>query len=314
MIELSEIRKARSRIKPFIHRTPVLTCLSLNKMIKSELYFKCENFQKSGSFKIRGAANTVLQLKSQELEKGVVTASSGNHGAALSMVVSKLGITPIVVMPNNTSKVKVDNVRRNGGKVVWCKPNQVSREKILVDIIKQTNSILVHPYNDKRIIEGQGTVALEFLEQCPDLETIVSPVSGGGLLSGSICSVKNLNKTIKIYGAEPKEADDTFRSIKSGTIQVNQSTNTICDGLRAQIGTITFPIIKNNVEDILTIEEQDNIDSMKLIWETMKIIVEPSCAITLAAILKNKSIFQGKKIGLILSGGNVDLKNLPWNN
>ena len=314
MIELSEIRKARSRIKPFIHQTPVLTSLSLNKMIGSELYFKCENFQKSGSFKIRGAANTVLQLNNQELEKGVVTASSGNHGAALSMVVSKLGITPIVVMPNNTPKVKVDNVKRNGGKVVWCEPNQVSREKILDDIIKQTNSILVHPYNDKRIIEGQGTVTLEFLEQCPNLETIVSPVSGGGLLSGTICSVKNLNKTIKVYGAEPKEADDTFRSIKSGTIQVNQSTNTICDGLRAQIGTITFPIIKDNVEGILTIKEQDIIDSMKLIWETMKIIVEPSCAITLAAIVKNKRIFQGKKVGLIISGGNVDLKNLPWNN
>ena len=314
MIELSEIRKARSRIKPFIHRTPVLTSSSLNNVIDSELYFKCENFQKSGSFKIRGAANTVLQLNSQELEKGVVTASSGNHGAALSMVVSRLGISSIVVMPNNTPKVKVDNVIRNGGKVVWCEPNQVSREKILDDIIKQTNSILVHPYNDKRIIEGQGTVTLEFLEQCPDLEIIISPVSGGGLLSGTICSVKNLNKTIKIYGAEPKEADDTFRSIKSGTIQVNQSTNTICDGLRAQIGTITFPIIKDNVEGILTIEEQDVIDSMKLIWETMKIIVEPSCAITLAAILKNKRIFQGKKVGLIISGGNVDLKNLPWNN
>ena len=314
MIELSEIRKARSRIKPFIHRTPVLTSSSLNNVIDSELYFKCENFQKSGSFKIRGAANTVLQLNSQELEKGVVTASSGNHGAALSMVVSRLGITPIVVMPNNTPKVKVDNVKRNGGKVVWCEPNQVSREKILDDIIKQSNSILVHPYNDKRIIEGQGTVALEFLEQCPDLETIISPVSGGGLLSGTICSVKNLNKTIKIYGAEPKEADDTFRSIKSGTIQVNRSTNTICDGLRAQIGTITFPIIKDNVEGILIIEEQDVIDSMRLIWETMKIIVEPSCAITLAAILKNKRIFQGKKVGLIISGGNVDLKNLPWNN
>ncbi len=314
MIELSEIRKARSRIKPFIHQTPVLTSLSLNKMIDSELYFKCENFQKSGSFKIRGAANTVLQLNSQELEKGVVTASSGNHGAALSMVVSRLGITPIVVMPNNTPKVKVDNVKRNGGKVVWCEPNQVSREKILDDIIKQTNSILVHPYNDKRIIEGQGTVTLEFLEQCPNLETIVSPIGGGGLLSGTICSAKSLNKTIKIYGAEPKEADDTFRSIKSGTIQVNQSTNTICDGLRAQIGTIPFPIIKDNVEGILTIEEKDIIDSMKLIWETMKIIVEPSCAITLAAILKNKRLFLGKKVGLIISGGNVDLKSLPWNN
>ena len=314
MIELSEIHKARSRIKPFIHRTPVLTSSSLNNVIDSELYFKCENFQKSGSFKIRGAANTVLQLNSQELEKGVVTASSGNHGAALSMVVSRLGISSIVVMPNNTPKVKVDNVIRNGGKVVWCEPNQASREKILDDIIKQTNSILVHPYNDKRIIEGQGTVTLEFLEQCPDLETIISPVSGGGLLSGTICSVKNLNKTIKIYGAEPKEADDTFRSIKSGTIQVNRSTNTICDGLRAQIGTITFPIIKDNVEGILIIEEQDVIDSMRLIWETMKIIVEPSCAITLAAIIKNKKIFQGKKVGLIISGGNVDLKNLPWNN
>ena len=215
-------------------------------------------------------------------------------------------------MPKNTAKIKIDNVKRNGGEIIWCEPNQVSREKLLNNILKKTKSVLVHPYNDQRIIEGQGTVALEFLEQFPDLDVIISPVSGGGLLSGIICSVKKINEKIEVYGAEPKEADDAFRSLEIGTIQTNQFTNTICDGLRAQIGTLTFPIIKDKVSGIFTVGEEEIIDSMKLIWETMKIIVEPSCAITLAAVFNNKNMFKGMKVGLVISGGNVDLENLPW--
>jgi len=312
MLDLSQIQKARTRIDPYVHFTPVLTNSSLNKITDSELYFKCENFQKSGSFKFRGAINTVLQLTSQELDRGVVTASSGNHGAALSMAVSRLGINPKVVMPNNTPKVKIDNVKRNGGEIIWCEPDQASRDKVLNDILQQTGSILVHPFNDIRIIEGQGTSALELLEEYSDLDAIISPVSGGGLLSGTLCSAKGLNEKIMVYGAEPVEADDAYRSLANGNIQINKTTNTICDGLRAQIGTITFPIIKDKVEGILTITEEEIIHSMRLIWETMKIVVEPSCSITLAAVLKNKKLFKKKKIGLILSGGNVDLSNLPW--
>ena len=314
MVDLSGIRKANKRIEPYIHKTPVLTSSSLDEMTETKLYFKCENFQRSGSFKIRGATNAVLQLTSKQLEKGVVTASSGNHGAALSMAVSRLGITPKIVMPTNTAKIKIDNVKRNGGEIIWCEPNQVSREKVLNNILEKTKSVLIHPYNDQRIIEGQGTVALEFLDQLPDLDVIITPVSGGGLISGIICSVKNINEKIEIYGAEPKEADDAFRSLEIGTIQTNKFTNTICDGLRAQIGTLTFPIIKNKVSGILTVEEEEIIDSMKLIWETMKIIVEPSCAITLAAVFNNKNMFKGMKVGLVISGGNVDLENLPWEN
>jgi threonine dehydratase len=309
---LKEIREASTRIAPFIHNTPVLTNSSLNKLTDCELYFKCENFQRSGSFKIRGATNSVLQLSSQQLDRGIVTASSGNHGAALSMAASRMGVSPKVVMPKNTPLVKVNNVRRNGGKIIWCEPNQASRDNSIKDILKETNSVLVHPYNNMHIIVGQGTVTIELLEECKDLDIIVSPVSGGGLLSGTLCSAKKINEKIKVYGAEPIEADDAYRSILNGEIQTNDTTNTICDGLRAQIGTITFPIIKDSIDGILTIKEEEIIYSMRLIWETMKIIVEPSCAITLAAVIKNNHTFKGKKVGLILSGGNVDLDNLPW--
>ena len=241
-----------------------------------------------------------------------MTASSGNHGAALSMAVSRLGAKSKVVMPKNTPRVKVDNVKRNGGEIIWCESNQASRDKVLNNILQQTAYTLVHPYNDIRIIEGQGTVALELLEEYSDLDIIISPVSGGGLLSGILCAAKAINKKIKIYGAEPIEADDTYRSIRKGEIQINKTTNTICDGLRAQIGTITFPIIKEKVDGIITVEEKEIVDAMGMIWERLKIIIEPSCSITLAAVLKNKEIFQYKKVGLILSGGNVDINHLPW--
>jgi threonine dehydratase len=312
MPTFQDIKNAHKRIRPFIHRTPVLTNSSLNKLSGADLYFKCENFQKVGSFKIRGATNTVLQLTDEELALGIVTASSGNHGAALCMAVSNRGGKTIVVMPNNTPKIKVDNVERNGGEIVWCEPIQASREKVLQEIMDETGAVLVHPYNDERIIAGQGTAAKELLEDYPDLERIVSPVSGGGLLSGTLCSAKEMKPGILVYGAEPVEADDAYRSLQSGEIQANKTTNTICDGLRAQIGTITFPIIQEKVDGIITVTEDEIIHSMRLIWERMKIIVEPSSAITLSAILKRKELFKGKKVGLILSGGNVDLEDLPF--
>ena len=312
MVTLKDIEAAHERIRPLIHRTPVFTNSSLNKLSGAELYFKCDNFQKAGSFKIRGATNTVEQLTIEELSRGVATTSSGNHGAALSMAVTRRGGKTKVVMPNNTPKIKINNVERNGGEVVWCEPEQESRESVLKDLIEKTGAVVVHPYNDERIMAGQGTCAKELLEDHPELDVIVSPVSGGGLLSGTLLSSKALKTDIQVFGAEPAEADDAYRSLKLGKIVPNETINTICDGLRAQIGGLTFPVISDLVDDIITVTEEEIIDSMRMIWERLKMIVEPSSSITLGAVLKNKDKFNGKKVGLIISGGNVDLDHLPW--
>ena len=312
MVSLKDIESAHERIRPFIHRTPVLTNASLNKETDTNLYFKCENFQKAGSFKIRGATNVVEMLSDKDFNKGVATTSSGNHGAALSMAVSRRGGSTKVVMPHNTPKIKVNNVLRNGGEVVWCDPDQKYRESVLKDVVKENGSTVVHPYNDERIMAGQGTCVKELLEDVPNIDVIVSPVSGGGLLSGSLIAAKGMNSHIKVFGAEPKEADDAYRSLKKGTIVSNKTIDTICDGLRAQIGTKTFPVIKDLVDEIITIEENEVIDSLRMIWERLKIIVEPSCSIALALVLKKKHLFKGQNVGLIMSGGNVDLNKLPW--
>ena len=312
MVTLKDIEAAHERIRPLIHRTPVLTNNSLNELSGAELYFKCDNFQKAGSFKIRGATNTVEQLTIEELDRGVATTSSGNHGAALSMAVTRRGGKTKVVMPNNTPKIIVNNVERNGGEVVWCEPEQESRESVLKELIEETGAVVVHPYNDERIMAGQGTSAKELLEDHPELDIIVSPVSGGGLLSGTLLSSKALKADIQVFGAEPAEADDAYRSLKLGKIVPNETINTICDGLRAQIGGLTFPVISDLVDDIITVTEEEIIDSMRMIWERLKMIVEPSSSITLGAVLKNKDKFNGKKVGLIISGGNVDLDHLPW--
>ena len=312
MVTLKDIEAAHERIRPHIHRTPVFTNNSLNELSGAELYFKCDNFQKAGSFKIRGATNTVEQLTIEELSRGVATTSSGNHGAALSMAVTRRGGKTKVVMPNNTPEIKVNNVERNGGEVVWCEPEQESRESVLKELIEETGAVVVHPYNDERIMAGQGTCAKELLEDHPELDVIVSPVSGGGLLSGTLLSSKALKTDIQVFGAEPAEADDAYRSLKLGKIVPNETINTICDGLRAQIGGLTFPVISNLVDDIITVTEEEIIDSMRMIWERLKMIVEPSSSITLGAVLKNKDRFNGKKVGLINSGGNVDLDHLPW--
>jgi len=312
MVTLKDIEAAHERIRPHIHRTPVFTNNSLDELSGAELYFKCDNFQKAGSFKIRGATNTVEQLTIEELNRGVATTSSGNHGAALSMAVTRRGGKTKVVMPNNTPEIKVNNVKRNGGEVVWCEPEQESRESVLKELIEETGAVVVHPYNDERIMAGQGTCAKELLEDHPELDVIISPVSGGGLLSGTLLSSKALNTDIQVFGAEPAEADDAYRSLKLGKIVPNETINTICDGLRAQIGGLTFPVISNLVDDIITVTEEEIIDSMRMIWERLKMIVEPSSSITLGAVLKNKDKFNGKKVGLIISGGNVDLDHLPW--
>ena len=312
MLTLKDIASAHERICSYIHRTPVLTNNSLNELTGANLFFKCENFQKAGSFKIRGATNTVELLSQNEMDKGVATTSSGNHGAALSMAVTRRGGETKVVMPHNTPKIKVNNVERNGGEVVWCEPDQTSREQVLADLVNETGATVVHPYNDERIIAGQGTCAKELLEDYPEIQIIVSPVSGGGLLSGTLISTKEINEQVSVYGAEPVEADDAFRSLQSGEILPNETINTICDGLRAQIGTITFPIIQKHVKEIITLSEEEILNSMKMIWERLKIIVEPSCSISLAAIIKNKDKFSGKNVGLIMSGGNVDLNQIPW--
>ncbi|HIA83885.1 MAG TPA: pyridoxal-phosphate dependent enzyme [Candidatus Marinimicrobia bacterium] len=312
MVTLKEIELAHDRIRSFIHRTPILTNKSLNELSGASLYFKCENFQKVGAFKIRGATNTVEQLSQAEIEKGVATTSSGNHGAALSMAVTRRGGKTKVVMPNNTPKIKVNNVERNGGEVVWCEPEQSSRESVLADLVEQTGAIVVHPYNDERIVAGQGTCAKELMEDEPNLDMIVCPVSGGGLLGGTLLSAKGINSDILVFGAEPSEADDAYRSLEKGEIVANVTIDTICDGLRAQIGTITFPIIQKHVDGIIRVTEEEIIEAMKMIWERMKIIVEPSSAITLGALLKNKDMLSNKRVGLILSGGNVDLNQLPW--
>tara|TARA_Y100000590_G_scaffold14828_1_gene17808 strand:+ start:26082 stop:27020 length:939 start_codon:yes stop_codon:yes gene_type:complete len=312
MVTLKDIAVAHDRIRPFIHRTSVLTNKSLDDLSGASLFFKCENFQKAGSFKIRGATNTVERLSQDEMDRGVATTSSGNHGAALSMAVTRRGGKTKVVMPTNTPKIKVNNVERNGGEVIWCEPDQPSRERVLHELVDETGATVVHPYNDERIIAGQGTATKELLEDHPDLDMIISPVSGGGLLSGTLLAAKGVNPDIKIYGAEPSEADDAYRSLEKGEIVANKTIDTICDGLRAQIGIITFPIIQEHVDSIITVSESEIIEAMKMVWERMKIIAEPSSVITLGALLKNTEMFVGKKVGLILSGGNVDLNQLPW--
>ena len=313
MVNFNHIKSAHDRISNYIHNTPVLTCKNIDEETKSSIFFKCDNFQKTGSFKIRGATNKILQLSKEQLDNSLITTSSGNHGAAVSSTARKLGTSVKVIMPNNTPKVKVDNVKRYGGEIIFCEPNIKSRENTLNKMVNKTGATIVHPYNDEKIIAGQGTAAKELLESIPDLDVIIAPVSGGGLLAGTLLAAKNINPKIEVYGAEPKNADDAFRSLKENKIIPNKSTDTIADGLRAQIGTITFPIINKYADGILLVSEKMIIQTMKMIWQRLKIIVEPSCSIVLAALMIHNDQFFNKRIGLILTGGNVDLDALPWN-
>ena len=312
MVTYNDIEKAHQRISDHIHNTPIFTSDSLDNELGSNLFFKCENFQKTGSFKIRGATNSILQLNDTEIKNGIITTSSGNHGAAVAFIADKIGTSSKIIMPNNTPKNKIENVQRYGGEIFYCEPNIKSREDTLEKMIQKSGGSIIHPYNDEKIIAGQGTAAKELIEKVPDLDAIICPVSGGGLLSGTLLAAKNLKPGIKVFGAEPENADDTYRSILNNKIMSNETTDTIADGLRAQVGTVTFPIIKENVDKILLVSEEMIISSMYMIWQRLKIIIEPSCSIVLAALMLNSNKFLNKKVGLILTGGNYDLKQIPW--
>ena len=312
MVTYNDIEKAHQRISDHIHNTPILTSDSLDNELGSNLFFKCENFQKTGSFKIRGATNSILQLNDTEIKNGIITTSSGNHGAAVAFIADKIGTSSKIIMPNNTPKNKIENVQRYGGEIFYCEPNIKSREDALEKMVQKSGGSIIHPYNDEKIIAGQGTAAKELIEKVPDLDAIICPVSGGGLLSGTLLTAKNLKPNIKVFGAEPENADDTYRSILNNKIMSNETTDTIADGLRAQVGTVTFPIIKENVDKILLVSEEMIISSMYMIWQRLKIIIEPSCSIVLAALMLNSNKFLNKKVGLILTGGNYDLKQIPW--
>ncbi len=309
---VGEIRQASERIRSFVHRTPVLTSTSLNKMCKMEIFFKCENFQKAGAFKIRGATNAVFALGEKEASRGVATHSSGNHGAALALAARWRGIKAYVVMPGNAPHVKREAAASYGAEIVFCRPTLQAREEGLEKVLDRTGATFIHPYNDYRVISGQGTAALELCEEIPDLDIVMAPVGGGGLLGGTAIAVSAISPQTLIIAAEPERADDAYRSFHAGSIIPADNPDTIADGLRTTLGDLTFPIITRYVKDILTVSEEGIVQAMRSIWERMKIIVEPSAAVPLAALLVNRREFSGKRIGVILSGGNVDLERLPW--
>ena len=309
----NDVLAAHERIKPYIHRTPVLTSEFLNKLTGAELYFKCENFQKAGAFKARGASNAVFSLSDEKAKIGVATHSSGNHALSLSYAAGRRGIPVTVVMPHTAPQAKKDAVIGYGGTIIECEPSLSSREATFAEVVAKSGAEFVHPYNDHRVIAGQGTCALEFVEQVENLEMVVAPIGGGGMISGTCLTLSNIAPEIKIYAAEPLNADDAARSFKAGHIIADDAPETIADGLKVPLKELTWHFVNNHVTDILTATEDEIIDAMKLIWKRMKIVMEPSSAVPLAIILKNKELFKGKKVGVIITGGNVDLDNLPWN-
>jgi len=309
---LSDIRSAHKQIKPFIHRTPVLTSSQLDRIFGCELFFKCENFQKVGAFKFRGATNAVLSLTDDEKSKGVVTHSSGNHAAALSLAASMNGVKPYIVMPESAPVVKKNAVAGYGAEITFCKPTLQAREETTRIIMEKTGATLVHPYDNFNVICGQGTAVVELLEEAGDLEIIVAPIGGGGLMSGTSTSVKGINDKIKVVGAEPVNANDAWKSFSTGILTPSVNPLTIADGLLTSLSELTFTIIRKNVDDIFTVSEDSIIECMLLVWERMKIIIEPSSATVLAAVKENPGYFKDKKTGLIISGGNVDFRKLPF--
>ena len=309
---INEIREASERIAPYIHNTPVLTCEAIDKRCGRRIFFKCENFQKAGAFKIRGAANAVFSLNEQEVLKGVATHSSGNHGAALALAARWRGVESHVIMPENAPKVKVNAVSEYGAKIYFCAPTLKAREERLGEVVNETGAAFIHPYNNLRVIAGQGTAALELLEEIPELDALITPVGGGGLLSGSAISAAALSSHTAVIGAEPEGADDAFRSFKSGKLVPSVNPDTIADGLLTSLSDLTFSIIKRYVSDIVTVSEEGIIQAMKLVWERMKIIIEPSSAVALTVLLEKGSSVPGERVGIILSGGNVDLNSLPF--
>ena len=308
----SAILEAADRISPFINRTPVLTSTTLNAMFGADLFFKCENFQKVGAFKSRGAVNAVFSLSEEEAKNGVCTHSSGNHAQALARAGGLRNIPAYIVMPINAPKVKVEAVKEYGGEITFCKPTLESREKTILKVIDETGAKEIHPYDNYTIIAGQATAAMELLEDAKDLDLILCPVGGGGLLSGTVLSAHYFSEKTKVIACEPDGADDAFRSFREGRIIPSINPNTIADGLLTSLGKRNFPIIQKYVNEIVTVSEEAIVEAMKLVYERMKIVVEPSAVVTLAAILEDKVDVKDKRVGLIFSGGNVDLKKLPF--
>jgi len=304
--------EAHNRVRPYIHRTPVLTSRMLNEIAGCELYFKCDNFQRMGAFKIRGAINAIMQLSDTQKECGVVTHSSGNFAQALSLAASSLGVKAYVVMPSTAPQVKKDAVKGYGGEIIECEPTMKAREATAAKIVEEKGATLVHSSNDLNVILGQATATKELLEDYPELNYVFAPVGGGGLVAGTILAAQNFGTNCRVVGGEPANMDDAYRSLKAGVIDDFNDGDTIADGLKTKLGNVNFPIIKEGIEKIVRISEQEIVDAMRLIWERMKIVVEPSSAVAFAALLKEKSDYQGKKCGIILSGGNVDLRKLPF--
>ena len=307
-----DVIAAHDRIRPYIHRTPVLTSSFLNELTGAELFFKCENFQKAGAFKVRGASNAVFGLSEDMLEKGVATHSSGNHALSLSYAAGRRGIPCTVVMPRTAPQAKKDAVRGYGGRIVECEPSTTSREAVFAEVVAETGAEFVHPYNDPRVIAGQATCSREFMEQVEGLEALVAPIGGGGMISGTCLTVSSTAPGVKIYAAEPGQADDAARSFKAGHIIADDAPVTVADGLKVPLKDLTWHFVKTHVSDVLTASEEEIIEAMKLTWKRMKIVIEPSCAVPLAVILKNRAVFEGKRVGVIITGGNVDLDTLPW--
>ncbi len=300
------------RIEPFIHETPVLSSQLINTVVGTVIFFKCENFQRMGAFKMRGATNAIMQLGDEQKQKGVVTHSSGNFAQAVSLAAKSLGIPAYIVMPSNAPEVKRNAVADYDGKITLCDATLKARENAAQKIVEEKGATFIHPSNDMDVILGNATAAMELLKDQPDLDYIFTPVGGGGLIAGTALAAHHFGKNCKVIGGEPMEADDAYRSLQSGKIEENKSANTIADGLRTTLGNINFPIIQQYVEKIILVSEEEIVTAMKLIWERMKIIVEPSSAVALAAVIGEKEELQNKRIGIIISGGNVDLKNLPF--
>lgn len=311
-VDYAAILVAHERIRPHIHRTPVLTSSRLDSACGASLFFKCENFQKVGAFKARGAANAVFALDEAAAQRGVATHSSGNHAAALSRAARRRGIAAHIVMPSNAPKIKVRAVEGYGGRIVFCEPNQRAREAACARVIAETGATLIHPFENEDVIAGQGTAAVELLEDVPDLELVLCPVGGGGLLCGTAVAVKAVRPSAKVIAAEPAGADDAAESFRKGQLVYQEKKNTIADGLLANMGAINFALVQRYVDDVVTVSDESIVAAMRTIWETMKIVIEPSGAVPYAAVLEGGVDLRGKRVGLILTGGNVDLDALPW--
>jgi threonine dehydratase len=312
-LDLTALRTAHERIRQYIHRTPVLTCERLDQASGSSLFFKCENFQKIGAFKARGATNAVFALDEATARRGVATHSSGNHGAAVARAAKLRGIPAHIVMPSNSAKVKMRVVESYGAHIVFCEPTENARDATCAEVIKKTGATLIHSFENEDVMAGQGTAAVELLEDIPDLDLIMCPVGGGGLLSGTAVAAKSMRPKIKVIAVEPANADDAAQSFRAGRLIVTEKKFTIADGLRTNVGEPNFTIIQRCVDDIVTVTEEAIVSAMRTIWETMKIIVEPSAAVPYAAISERVIEVRGKRVGIILTGGNVDLDALPWN-